>query len=389
MLRNILHLSIKEFIQLWRDRRTLIFLLLTPTLLTILFGYAVGTPKATAIPTRVIDLDHGQIADEYIKDISDNETFALDVRRHAESSDLEQAEQDLKKDKLKAIIVLPHDLTSSLLEGGRGQVTGIVDGSDTFSAPTILRELGAVAVKNNLKLAAGYLLYEGIVKTQAQAALRVAPVELKTDIRYNPELKSQNFTIPGIIGLILQLLTIIIMATSIARERERGTMEQLAVTPLTSSEIFIGKLVPYFILAIIDTINALVVAWLLFHVQLAGHYAVVTVIILMFILGSLGIGQLISVLSKNQNQAIQIAIFYIFPVVILSGAFNPIETLPTNVRPFTYLFPLTYFCRSVRASLLREASFYDVKYDLLALLAFVIATFGLSVFFLRRQATKG
>ncbi len=387
MLRNIYHLALKEFIHIVRDRRTLIFLLTMPTGLMILFGYALQASKVTNLAARVVDLDHGRIAEEYIKDITNDPTFAVQIAKNATAEDLKTAEQDLAQDRLKAVVVLPADLTSNIMDGRKAEVHAIVDASDTFSAPAILQALHTVAIRHNLKLAAGYLLYEGIVKTEAQAALRVQPVELTTEIRYNPEQRIQNFTMPGVIGLILQLLTIIVMATSIARERERGTMEQLATTPLTGAEIFIGKLVPYFLLALVDTVNAIVVARFMFKVELNGHYGVVSALVVVFVLGSLGIGQLISAVSKNQGQAIQLAIFYIMPVFVLSGAFAPIETMPSNIRPVSYLFPLTYFCRAFRAALLRQATFYDVRWDLLAMSAFVVITFGASVIVLRARPT--
>ncbi len=385
--RNIYQLAVKEFIHLIRDRRTLLFLILMPSALTVLFGAAIGKSSVSGITTRVVDLDHGRIAEEYIKDIEKADTFDLQVKYKAEQPDLDAALDELAKDKLKAVVVLPKNLTNGIMEGERGKVHAIVDGSDTFAAPAVLRELGAVAVRHNTKLAAGYLLYEGIVKTEEQAALRVAPVELDIDVRFNPELKPQNFTMPGVIGLILQLLTIIVMATSIARERERGTFEQLTVTPLVGAEIFLGKLLPYFILSIVDTVNVMIVARLLFDVKLEGHYFVVTMLVLVFILGSLGIGQLISVVSRNQGQAIQLAIFYVMPVFVLSGAFAPLETLPSNVRPVAYIFPLTYFCRAFRAALLRQATFDDVLLDMSAMMVFVLLTFGVSVLLLRRTPT--
>jgi ABC-type multidrug transport system permease subunit len=385
-MRNVYHLAVKEFLHLWRDRRTLVFLLLMPTALTILFGFAIQTSKVSNVKTRVIDLDHGKIAEEYIKDIRTADTFDLTVVDNAGAEDVTRAEEDLQHDRIKAFVVLPADLTANIIEGRKATIRAVVDASDTFSAPAILRELHGVAIRHNLKLAAGYLLYEGLVKTKEQAALRVQPVALDTELRFNPELRIQNFTMPGVIGMILQLLTIIVMATSIARERERGTMEQLEVTPLTGSAIFLGKLVPYFILALVDTVNAMVVARLVFKVELGGHYAVVSALVVVFILGSLGIGQLISAVSKNQGQAVQLAVFYIMPVFVLSGAFAPLETMPANVRRISYLFPLTYFCRSFRAALLRQAGFADVKLDLLAMGAFVVVTFGASVIVLRRHA---
>lgn len=385
MMGNIWHLARKEFLHLLRDRRTLAFILLMPTALTVLFGYAIQTSKVSNVATRVIDLDHGRVAEEFIKDLQASDTFTLDVVRNATDADHQQALTDLEKDKTKAVIILPKTLTSALVDGQKVEVNAVVDASDTFSAPAVLRELHTVAIRNNMKLAAGYLLYEGLVKTEEQAAARVAPVSLKTELKFNPELRIQNFTMPGVIGLILQLLTVIVMATSIAKERERGTMEQLNVTPLTGSEIFIGKLVPYFLLSLLDTANVLIVAKWLFNVELNAHPLVLLSLIVAFVLGSLGIGQLISVVSRNQGQAVQLAVFYIMPVFVLSGAFQPLETMPSNVRPIANLFPLTYFCRSFRAALLRNASFADVVPDLLAMLLFVVLTFGISVALLRRK----
>jgi len=226
---------------------------------------------------------------------------------------------------------------------------------------------------------------EGKARTIEDGMAQAAPIHLDTEYRFNPDLKSQNFVMPGVIGLILQLLAVIVMATSIARERERGTMEQLAVTPLTAAEIFIGKLVPYFLLALLDTVNAMLVARFLFGVSLAGHYPVVVTLLIVFILSSLGIGQLISTVSRNQGQAVLLAVSYVLPAFVLSGAFTPIETQPQNVRPASLLFPLTYFCRGFRAAILRQATFADVRVDLLALSAFVLITFGASVLLLRMR----
>jgi ABC-2 type transport system permease protein len=137
------------------------------------------------------------------------------------------------------------------------------------------------------------------------------------------------------------------------------------------------------VLALLDTVNAMILARLLFGVSLAGHYSVVVLLVVAFVLSSLGIGQLISTVSRNQGQAIQLAVFYIMPTFVLSGAFTPIETQPEQARAIALLFPLTYFCHGFRAALLRQSSLGDVSLDLLALTAFVLATFGASVLLLR------
>jgi ABC-2 type transport system permease protein len=383
MLRNIYHLALKEFIHLVRDRRTLVFLLCIPSVLTVIFGYAIGNPRVTGIRTRILDQDGGRIADEYITAIDDAVTFKAEVREHATDADVATAEDDLLRDRIGAFVVLPRGLTAGVEDGRSVGVRVVVDGSDTMAAPTILGELGRTTAQQNIFAVANLLRRDGTVKTFEDGLTLAAPIDLHTVVRFNPALKSQNFVMPGVIGLILQLLTVIVMATSIARERERGTMEQLAVTPLTPAEIFIGKLVPYFVLALLSTINAILLARFLFDVSLAGHYSVVAALVVVFVLSSLGIGQLISAASKNQGQAIQLAVAYIMPTFVLSGAFTPIETQPENVRPVALLFPLTYFCHGFRAALLRQASFADVQADLLALAAFVAITFGASVLLLR------
>ena len=383
MMRNIYYLAFKEFLHLVRDRRTLAFVLLMPSVLTVIFGYAIGSPRVTGIRTRIVDLDGGRIAEEYIEAIDGSITFKPQVVANATEADVAAAEEALRSDDISAFVVIPKDLSATVEAGGSGQVRAVVDASDTFTAPSVLREMGGTTVQQNAFIAAERLRRDGRVASVEDGLKQVSPIELATEMRFNPELKSQNFVMPGVIGLILQILTVIVMATSIARERERGTMEQLAVTPLTPAQIFIGKLLPYFLLALLDTINVMLLARLLFHVSLGGHYVVVGALVVFFILGSLGVGQLISVVSRNQSQAIQLAVFYILPAFVLSGAFTPIETQPEGVRPIAYSFPLTYFCRGFRAALLRQATLYDVRWDLAAMGAFVLLTFGTSVLLLR------
>ncbi len=385
MIWNVYHLALKEFLHLVRDRRTLAFLVLMPSALTVIFGYAIGNPRVTAIPTRVLDLDGGKIAYEFIEAIEDSKVFTPDVREDATDADVAAADEDLLHDRIKAYVVLPEGLSRAVDEGGRGKVRVVVDGSDTFTAPTVLGELGmTTVVQNGLALARRYQ-QQGTARTVEDGLQLAQPIELLHEFRFNRDLTSQSFVMPGVIGLILQLLTVIVMATSIARERERGTLEQLAVTPLRSSEIFVGKLVPYFVIALLDTVNAMIVAQLLFGVSAAGHYPVVSLLVVVFVLSSLGIGQLISTVSSNQGQAVLLAVFYIMPTFVLSGAFMPIETQPVGLRPASLLFPLTYFCHGYRAAILRGSSFGDLRVDLLALLAFVVVTFGTSILLLRAR----
>lgn len=382
-MRNIYYLALKEFLHLVRDRRTLAFLILMPSVLTVIFGYAIGSPRVTGIHTRIVDRDGGRIAEEYLEAMEGSITFKPELVEDATEADVAEAEEALRRDDISAFVVIPEGLSDAVEGGGSGSVRAVVDASDTFTAPSVLRELGATTVQQNAFLAAERLRRDGRASDVEEGLKQVSPISLDTEMRFNPELKSQNFVMPGVIGLILQLLTVIVMATSIARERERGTMEQLAVTPLSPAEIFVGKLLPYFFLALLDTVNVMLLAWLLFGVSLQGHFTVVAALVVVFVLGSLGIGQLISVVSRNQSQAVQLAVFYILPAFVLSGAFTPIETQPEGVRPIAYCFPLTYFCHGFRAALLRQATLFDVRWDLAAMAVFVLLTFGTSVLLLR------
>lgn len=386
MIWNIYHLALKEFLHLVRDRRTLAFLILMPSVLTVIFGYAIGNPRVTAIPTRVLDLDGGNVAYEFVEAITSSKTFEPEVRENATEADVAAAEEDLLRDRITAFVVLPPGL-SQAVDAGRGtKVRLVVDGSDTLTAPSLMGALAQTTVLQNGLALARRFEREGQVQTVEDGLAAAQPIELVHDYRFNSTLKSQSFVIPGVIGLILQLLTVIVMATSIARERERGTLEQLAVTPLRPSEIFIGKLLPYFVIALLDTVNALILAWLLFGVSVKGHYPIVSALVVVFVLSSLGIGQLISTVSKNQGQAVLLAVFYIMPTFVLSGAFTPIETQPVGLRPVALLFPLTYFCHGFRAAILRGSSFVDLRWDFLTLAAWVLITFGMSVLALRTRA---
>ena len=385
MMRNIWALARKEFLHLLRDRRTLAFLIVMPPLLTAIFGYAIGKPTVTGIRTQVLDLDGGRVAWAYIEAIDASATFAPVVIENATENDVQAAQDALQRDEIAAIVVLPKGLTQQTTDGGTATVRAIVDASDTFAAPAALRELGAMTVQENTFLAAETLRRRGLAVDMDAGLRLVSPIELGADLRFNPDLKSQNFVMPGVIGLILQILTVIVMSTSIARERERGTMEQLAVTPLTAPQIFIGKLLPYFALALIMTGFVIALAWLLFDIAVGGHVVAVTALVVAFILSSLGVGQLISVVSRNQSQAIQLAMAFILPAFVLSGAFTPIETQPEAVRPISLLFPLTWFCRGFRAALLRGATLWELRTHLLAMAISVLLTFGFSVALLRHR----
>jgi ABC-2 type transport system permease protein len=177
---------------------------------------------------------------------------------------------------------------------------------------------------------------------------------------------------PGVIGLTLQLLTVMLMAVSIPRERERGTLDQLMVTPIRRAELILGKLTPFVGISLLNVATILFVADRWFNVPVRERLPLLLALCVLFVLSSLATGLLISTVSRSQFQAIQIAVFYVLPVFMLSGAYAPIEAIPGSIRPVSYLFPLMYFCRAVRAVTLREAGLLLVWRDMVILGGFAL-----------------
>src|SRR5437870_8439784 len=205
----------------------------------------------------------------------------------------------------------------------------------------------------------------------------------ESKVLYNPKSRFIDYVIPGIIGLILQLLTVTLMACTIARERESGTLYQLMVTSLRRGEIVIGKILPYLGVSIVLIAVITLVAGFHFHVQFYQPPALM-LICLLFLLCSLGLGLLISAFSKTQTQAIQFSVFFLLPVFVLSGAFAPLEQLPKAIRYISELFPLTHFCRAFRLVSMYDAGAQFYTGDLVILLAGALITFIGAVFLLRR-----
>jgi ABC-2 type transport system permease protein len=215
----------------------------------------------------------------------------------------------------------------------------------------------------------------------------IQPVYVQTEIRYNPGLQYLSYVMPGVIGLTLQLLTVMLMAISIPRERERGTLDQLLATPITRTELILGKLTPYFGISLLNVATILFVADRFFNVPVEQGLPLLVLLSALFVLTSLATGLLISAVSHSQFQAVQIAVFYVLPVFMLSGAYAPIEAIPDYIRPISYLFPLMYFSRAVRAVTLRGADFLGIWRDVAILAGFVLVFLYWAVLAFHKRTT--
>ena len=378
----------KEFLHIYRDRRVLLLVLTLPPLFTLLFGHAFETGELTGVPSLMIDRDNTPRAQEFIDIISKNKTFHW--RRGSPDT---KNESDLLAHGVRAALVIPKGWDESLENGDPKPLLLYLDGGDINTADavegSVRQSLGDFQLKQRDRMIE--TLPEEVFELGKQLPVQirkrfVSMMEMwRVDrkVLYNPKARVIDFVVPGIIGLILQLLTVTLMACTIARERESGTLYQLMVTSLRRREIVIGKMLPYLVVSALLVMVIMLVSRLHFGVVFY-QLPALAVICLLFLLCSLGLGLLISAFSHTQTQAIQFSVFFLLPVFVLSGAFAPLEQLPKAVRYISELFPLTHFCRAFRLVNMYHAAPNFYVGDLVVLLAGAFVTFLGAAFLLKR-----
>jgi ABC-2 type transport system permease protein len=341
---------VKEFRQLRRDRRTLAMMIVMPVLLLVVLGYAASfdvstIPVATAGPqARVV----GAVLHR-----------PFNVVTAEPGQGLAWAQDELRDGKADVAVVT----------GGARPVV-LIDGSQLFAARAALT---ALAGMEHLARPAGPSGSTGTSGSAGPAGLVGAP---QVSILYNPDLKTSDIMIPGLAGVVLVFVGVIITSLGVVRERQTGTLEQLAVMPLRTRDVYLGKIVPYFVVATIDLAIVLAVGIVIFGVPFRGSPAVFALGALEFLFVTLGLGVLISSVSQNQGQAIQLAIMVLLPQVLLSGLIFPLSSIVAGVRWIAYLLPLTYFNQISRGVMLRAEPFTALwpYFACLALLGAVIVT---------------
>ena len=381
MLAVIGHVAKKEFRQIQRDRRSLVLILVMPILLTFLFGKALETGDLRQIPSVIVNLDDSPESNVIATRISTYD----EVRIQGAATTPEEAQSLLAHGKIKAAIIIPKGFMRAIEAGNEAQLQLLLDGTDNSSAPIVEGVARRVIQEYNTERAIKGLWKRGV---RPDRGLRlIQPVYVQTEIRYNPGLQYLSYVMPGVIGLTLQLLTVMLMAVSIPRERERGTLDQLMASPISRAELILGKLLPYFAISLVNVATILLVADRWFGVPVGKNLTLLLTLCGLFVLSSLATGLLISAVSHSQFQAVQIAVFYVLPVFMLSGAYAPIEAIPDYIRPISYLFPLMYFSRAVRAVTLRGADLFQVGSDLAILAGFVVVFLYWAVLSFRKRVT--
>ncbi len=384
----IASVAYKEFLHIYRDRRVLLLVLTLPPLFTLLFGHAFETGELTGVNSLLIDRDNTSRAQEFVDIISKNKTFHW--RRGSPDA---KDESDLLGHGVQAALIVPAGWNESLENGDPKPLVLYLDGSDINTASAVegsVREsLGDFQLKQRDRMIE--TLPEEVFELGKQLPVQirkrfVSMMEMwavNRTLLYNPKSRVIDYVVPGIIGLILQLLTVTLMACTIARERESGTLYQLMVTSLRRREIVIGKMLPYLVVSIFLVLVIMVVSGWHFGVAFY-QLPALAVVCLLFLLCSLGLGLLISAFSRTQTQAIQFSVFFLLPVFVLSGAFAPLEQLPKVIRYISELFPLTHFCRAFRLVNMYHAGPQFYVADLVVLLAGALITFLGASFLLKR-----
>src|SRR3954466_5521305 len=384
----ILSVAYKEFLHIYRDRRVLLLLLVLPPVFTLVFGHAFEAGEMKNVPALLINRDQTDRAERFMALILVNKTFAWQTQPPAVTD-----EADLLGHGVQATLIIPQGWSDSIAAGAPMPLQLYLDGSDTNTAEQL--EGNVQKTLGDFQLGERTVMIDALPEDVFELAKKL-PVQVRkqftsmmepwpTDhkILSNPKTRFIDYVVPGVIGLILELITVTLMACTLAREREAGTLFQLMVTSLRRREIVLGKVIPYLAISIVLIVSIILLTAWHFQVQFNNPGALALICIL-FLLCSLGLGLLISAISRNQTQAIQFSVFFLLPVFVLSGAFAPLEQLPKAIRYISELFPLTHFCRAFRLVNLYGAPPRFYAFDLIMLFAGVVITFVGAVILLRR-----
>jgi ABC-2 type transport system permease protein len=352
MRSRLVSLIRKEFIQIRRDRRTLAMMLVIPALWLVIFGYA-ATFDVRHIKTAIAGNPADPRVAAMVTALEAGGAFDVVETGVAGRAGLEQA---IREGRVSVGIVPPGTGTPGLF---------LADGADFFTAQTAARELQLLLARQG-------------PGTSGAPSVTVA-------ILYNPELRSANVMIPGLVGVVMVFIATIMTAVGVVRERERGTLEQLMVSPLSPLELMVGKIVPYVLISFVDLLVVVAAGVFLFNVPFAGSPVLFLALSLLFLMTCLAIGLLISTVSQTQQQALQLAVFTLLPQILLSGFIFPLAAIPWGVRWVAYLAPLTYFLPIARGIFLKAQGFRDLWGYAAILAGYAVVLVGLAAVQFRRR----
>ena len=362
-LRRVRAVARKEFLHILRDPRSLIMALALPVLMIVLFGYALSL-DVDRIPAVVYDMNRTPESRDLVEEFRGSRFFRI----VAQADNYRAVERAINEDRCLLAIVIPPTYSRDLLSGSEAKVQLILDGSDSNTASITRGYATAVMLTYNMRLLSAS-------QNRRAGAVLSAPIEGRLRVWYNSELKSKNYVVPGLIALILMIISALLTSLTIAREWEMGSMEQLLSTPLRPAELVLGKMSAFFALGAIDTALAVVAGVGIFRVPLRGSLFFLAVTSCIFLIGALCWGILISAVTRSQVLAYQVGMLTSFlPAFILSGFVFAIENMPLVIQVVTYIFPARYFVSILKGIFLRGVGLQVLWLEvmLLALYATVI-----------------
>jgi ABC transporter DrrB family efflux protein len=353
---------------------------LVPVLQTFIFGVAIDT-QVEDIPLVVFDLDGSPVSRELQEAFNNTRTF--EIVDHARSH--ETFRRSLTSGRAKAGLLIPPNYTSRVLLGEQVGVQVLIDGSDSQVATTALNASNLLGFQLSLRLARKFGEAQPRVPSRDEKGRLAMPIDVRPRLLFNPDLESAHFFVPGLVGIILQLVTLFLTSFAIVRERERGTLEQIFVTPVSRSGLMLGKIAPYAAIGFVETLIVLTVMVYVFGVPIRGNLPLLLALATLFLICSLGLGLLVSTLTTTQLQAIQFAFIIMLPSVLLSGFVFPRSQMPAPIYLLTFLIPVTYFLEILRGIVLRGADVIDLVPHVIGLVICCLVIFGVSIMRFRKQ----
>jgi ABC-2 type transport system permease protein len=360
IFRGFSAIAYKEFLVVLRDPLTLFFMLFPPVVEMIAFGYALDT-DVKHMATLVLDEDRTTESRQLIESFANTQTFRI-VGEVRSVTELATA---IRRGKAYVGIQIPPGYTRKLRAGRTARVQVLIDGSNSSIAASSL----------NTALNVGFR--QALIQVAAQSGLRELPIEVRPQILYNPEMRSPNFFVPGVIGVVLQIATTFATAMSLVRERERGTLEQLMVSPVSRWGLMLGKLTPYLCIGMLMAFGLFAVMRYLFNVPIAGPLGGLLFATFLYVFALLSLGLLVSTKAQNQIQALQMTMIFILPSVFFSGFIFPRETMPAIFYAIGSALPATYYIELERAIVLRGATLSDFWLNIGMLAAMGLGLFSL------------
>ncbi len=357
----------KEFLQIARDPRSLALALFIPVLLLILFGFALSL-DVDNVPLVIWDQDTSKLSRDFILNFKNSRYFKI----IGYSDSYTKPQEYIDKGKAMMMLVIPKDFSKILQSGLKAPVQLLVDGSDSNTATIAMGYVNSVVARYNVTLINDSFAKAGVRKPSSL-------IDLRPRVWFNPDLKSKNYIIPGLIAVIMMIIAALLTSLTVAREWERGTMEQLIATPVKPGELILGKFLPYFTIGFIDLLIAAAMAQFVFYVPVRGSVALLFGLSALFLTGTLMQGMLISIVAKDQHLASQFAFLTTFlPAFLLSGFAYAIANMPKAIQALTTLVPARYFIVILKGIYLKGIGLKILWPEALYLLLFTLAMIGLA-----------